>query len=793
MRDAAAGAMVSEALAALRDGNAEQARARLESLPATERDDGRCAALGMVHLAAGRFGEARTALRAAVALGDASPATLLNLAIAEDYAGDRTRARSLMQEVHARQPEWDEPLLRYAESLRRAEEHPQAEAAYEQVLEINPRRVEALISLALLLLRRSEAARAQLLMLRCCAVAPDNAQAWDVLGMSLTQSDEPALAETAFAEAQRRDPANVEIGLRQVEAALAAGNAEGELTRLEAASLDDPLNEALLIARGTLLLRLGHHDAALETLEAATALKPESAPAANALAMALIRCNRTLQAIPALERALALSPDDITLRNNRAAALVRAHRHREARAELEDLIARHGELPGFLCNLTNALLSLGLQEEGCATARRAIELNGDMNLAWRTLTNALPYRDGIGGAELLNAYRHSSATIARTPSPPFINSPDPQRRIRLGLLSSTLKTHPVGWLTVAAFEAIDARAFDLVCCAQPESDDALQRRFRAVSSDWHVVDRGSGAAAERIRALGIDVLIDLSGYGDQGLMTLCADRLAPVQVKWVGSQNHTTGLAEMDWIITDRWETPAGFERFYSERLLRLPDGYVCYSPPAYAPDVGPLPAERNGHVTFGCFNNLAKVTPRVIATWAGILGRVDRSRLVLKCHQLDDTETRARIGAAFAAHGVDPARIALRGSSPHRDLLAQYNDIDIVLDPFPYSGGLTTCEALWMGVPTVAVPGETFASRHSTSHMSNSGLNDWIARDLQDYQALAVDHASDVAALSRLRAVLRAQVKSSPLCDAPRFGRNFGTALRHVWTDWCARQVGSS
>ncbi len=791
--DLAPRAEAQEALATLRDGGIDTAWDRLEKLPATETDDGRGAALGMVHLAAGRFAEARTALRAAVSRGDTAPTTLLNLAIAEDHAGDRARARVLMQDLHARLPDWDEPLLRYAESLRHADEHAAAESAYEKTLEINPRRSEALISLALLLLRRGDAARAQLLMLRCCAIAPDNAQAWDVLGMSLMLTNDPSVAETAFAEAQRRDPGNTEIALRRIDAAMAAGIGEHELDRLEAASLDDPLNEALLVARGALLLRLRRYDEAVETLEVATALAPQSAQAASALAMALIRCNRIPPAIPALERAIALSPDDLTLRNNHAAALARVHRHREAREELEQLIATHGELPGFLCNLTNALVSLGLQEAGCSTARRAITLNSDTGLAWRTLTNALPYRDGIGGTELLEAYRRVSATIARTAPPPFANSPDPHRRIRIGLLSSTLKTHPVGWLTIAAFEALDANAYDLVCCAQPETDDALQRRFHAVSSAWHVVDRGDGRAGEQIRALGIDVLIDLSGYGDLGLMTLCAERLAPVQMKWVGSQNHTTGLDEMDWFITDRWETPPGFERFYSERLLRLPDGYVCYSPPAYAPEVGPLPAECRGHITFGCFNNLAKVTPRGIATWAAILGRAGGARLVLKCHQLDDAATRERLHAAFAAHGIDPARLELRGSSPHRALLAQYNDIDIVLDPFPYSGGLTTCEALWMGVPTVATPGEIFASRHSTSHLSNAGLADWIAPDLADYEEIAVQRAADVTALARLRAGLRAQVKSSPLCDAPRFGRNFGAALRHVWMDWCARQRGQA
>jgi predicted O-linked N-acetylglucosamine transferase (SPINDLY family) len=260
-----------------------------------------------------------------------------------------------------------------------------------------------------------------------------------------------------------------------------------------------------------------------------------------------------------------------------------------------------------------------------------------------------------------------------------------------------------------------------------------------------------------------------------------------VQVKWVGSQSHSSGLAEMDWFLTDRWETPDGFERFYSERLLRMQDGYIVYSPPPYAPDVNPLPAPRNGYVTFGCFNNLAKITPKVIETWATILNRVPNSILVLKTHQLSDADTAKGFRAAFAAKGVDPDRIECRGSSGHRAFMGQYGDIDLVLDPFPYSGGLTTCEALWMGVPTISLPGETFASRHSASHMSNAGLSDWLVPSLNAYIDMAVRRTQDLQGLATLRANLREQVRTSPLCDAPRFGRNLGNALRHTWQEWCS------
>jgi predicted O-linked N-acetylglucosamine transferase (SPINDLY family) len=217
--------------------------------------------------------------------------------------------------------------------------------------------------------------------------------------------------------------------------------------------------------------------------------------------------------------------------------------------------------------------------------------------------------------------------------------------------------------------------------------------------------------------------------------------------------------------------------------MLRMPDGYVCYSPPPHAPDVMPPPMLRNGFVTFGCFNNIAKITPWAIETWCGILHAAPRSRLVLKTHQLGDAPTATRFIQSFRRFGIDPSRVEMRGSSPHRLFLASYNEIDIVLDPFPYSGGLTTCEALWMGVPTVTLPGEIFASRHSASHLSNAGYPDWVARDLADYRDIALKWAGDPGGLATLRETMRARVRASPLCDAPRFGQALGLAFRHAWT----------
>jgi predicted O-linked N-acetylglucosamine transferase (SPINDLY family) len=375
--------------------------------------------------------------------------------------------------------------------------------------------------------------------------------------------------------------------------------------------------------------------------------------------------------------------------------------------------------------------------------------------------------------------------------PAFRNDPDPNRPLVVGLLSGALRAHPVGYLTVAGFEALDPDQFSLICLAQHgEPEDPIARRYRTASREWIDVDSLNDLAlTELAREKGIDVLIDLGGYGDAARMIACANRLAPVQVKWVGSQAHSSGLAEMDWFVTDRWETPEGFDHFYSEKLLRLRDGYVCYSPPTHAPDVVEPPGLPDGCVTFGCFNNLAKITPRVMETWARILRRVPRARMILKTHQFSDGPTADEFRARFASLGIEDDRIELRGSSGHRNFMGEYGHVDIVLDPFPYSGGLTTCEALWMGVPTITLPGEIFASRHSASHLSNAGLGDWVTGSVDEYVEMAVARAGDLPALALLRAGLREQVRRSPLCDAPRFGRSLGLGLRHAWQGWCAEQ----
>jgi protein O-GlcNAc transferase len=741
-------------------------------------------------LADGRFHEALAPLRLALRQGDLRPSTILNLAIAEDHTGSRDHAQHLMRLVADQLPDWDEPVVRLAESLRAAGETAAAETAYRRALDLNPRRAQSLIALSGQLLMRREAGEASELLLRCCGVEPHNAEAWNTLGIALRMNGEPGLALTAFVRAQGLLPNCLNYVLDGVYIARAAEETEAELARLTVAGDRNPLNIVLQIGRGVLLEQMGRWPEALDALEAATELAPDELEPLKIFAATLTRAGRNAQAEPVLRRVLEMDPDDLQMANNLGVVLTRLQRHAEASETLRQALHRHGPNSSVLCNLANAEVALGRQEEAAEIMRTAVGLDPNAMMPRLTVCNTLPYHDRTTGASLLEAMREASLVLPRSPQPPFANDVDPDRRLVVGLLSGSLDTHPAGWLTVAGVENLDPDHFSLICLAQPMSSDPIARRFRAASSEWVEVDVMTDAAlVKAARDRTIDILIDLGGYGHAGRMIACANRLAPVQIKWVGMQAHSSGVAEMDWFLTDRWETPDGFEQFYSERLLRLADGYICYSPPPNAPDVVAGPALANGFVTFGCFNNLAKITPVVIETWGEILRRIPGAKLILKTHQFSHQLTADGVLADFASLGVASDRIELRGSSGHRAFMGQYGDVDIVLDPFPYSGGLTTCEALWMGVPTITLPGEIFASRHSASHMSNAGLADWVVNSIPDYIEMAVARSEDLAALAELRMGLRDKVRRSPLCDAPRFGRSLGAALRKVWKVWCAEQ----
>jgi predicted O-linked N-acetylglucosamine transferase (SPINDLY family) len=259
-------------------------------------------------------------------------------------------------------------------------------------------------------------------------------------------------------------------------------------------------------------------------------------------------------------------------------------------------------------------------------------------------------------------------------------------------------------------------------------------------------------------------------------------------VSWLG-YFATTGVAEIDYLLGDRHVSPTGEESHFTEKLWQLPDRYLCFTEPDVNLDVAPLPALSTGSITFGCFNNLTKMNDAVVAVWASILTAVPGARLFLKTSLMKDSSAREVTLERFSKHGIPAERLILESASPRAELLAAYHRVDIALDPFPYPGGTTSVESLWMGVPVITKRGDRFLSHVGETIAYNAGLSDWVAADDDDYIAKAVAYASDLDRLGTLRAGLRQQVLASPLFDAPRFARHFEEAILEMWKQWLKRK----
>ena len=355
-------------------------------------------------------------------------------------------------------------------------------------------------------------------------------------------------------------------------------------------------------------------------------------------------------------------------------------------------------------------------------------------------------------------------------------------RLRLGFVSADLGRHPVGYFLVRVLENLGREGMETVCYSNRILKDELTHRIQSAATGWHdVMGISDEGLAEQIRADGIDILFDLGGHTARNRLLVFAGNRPRFR---------SPGLVTKGRPAWGRWITclpivmwsPEGIEDYFRERVLRMPDGYLCYEPPAAAPAVGPLPSLKRGYTTFGSFNNPAKITAEVVSVWAEILRRLPRARLVLKYRGLGDAAVRGRYLELFAAEGVEDERLELLPSSSYAEYLAAYHQVDVALDPFPFSGSVTTCEALWMGVPVVTCPGETFASRHTLSHLWNVGLRETIARDRNEYVELAVSLGGDLPRLGALRGSLRERMASSPLCDGKRFAANLRNVLRDVW-----------
>lgn len=687
------------------------------------------------------------------------------------------RAQDLHQQgvTHARQDRWRQALRAFNEAVRLAPEQP----AFNYCKGVALCRFD----------RFDDAREAFMAELR---VLPTHAPALAEIGTCLARTGRTRDGIPYLQEGLRLMP-NMHLAQYSLGLALLTENRRDEAIQAldRAIDLDGAYADAYR-TRGLAYVMDGQFDRAVEDLRAASTIDSQNYKAIIELGMNFGAAARDLQAARLFELAAESAPTVALPQYMYGHFLINQRQFErglgyiDRALALDPLQAEHHVARGF------GFLGQGRIEDAVGAYRRAGELDPGSAMVAGTLLFALQHKPGVTRDELFREHKRWAALYR--PSAPqdrlaFPNTPEPARKPRLGLVSADMHRHAVAFLTLRAFEALAELGYEIVCYKtdSKRQDDDFSERYKAIALNWRDVSGLNDVAlAQQIADDHVDVLFDLSGHTAGNRLSLFATRAAPIQLGWAGYVG-TVGLDTYDGLIADAVEIPPEHDAAYVERPIRLPDCYVCYHPPTNAPEVPSLPCLNEGRFTFGCFNRPAKLNEEVGKAWARILELVPDSRILMVYGGLGEASTRDAIHGVLGRGGVPMERVELVGESEQIKLLQAYGQVDLALDPFPYSAGVTTLEAMWMGVPTVTFVGDTFAGRHSAAHLTGAGFASFCAHSIDDYVAMAVDWSRRRDELAELRRGLRDRVAASPLCDPPRFANNLSRELMRLWTEWCA------
>ena len=529
---------------------------------------------------------------------------------------------------------------------------------------------------------------------------------------------------------------------------------------------------------------------AIFALQKAAELLPDDADVHNNLGNALHDLGQFDAAVTSYRRALEINPGFASAHYNLGISLRSLGCLDEAVSSYRRALEIKPDYAEAHNNLGNALIDLGQLDAAVAGYRKALELKPDYAEAHSNLLLALNYSphspEQVFHAHLAFGERYGRplGEAVRT----WPNSCDSARALRVGYVSPDFWAHSVAHFIEPILASHDPSRFEVYCYADVARGDAVTERLQRYPVQWRdIYGLSDQQVRERIQEDEIDILVDLAGHTGKNRMRVFAQKSAPVQVSYIGYPN-TTGLAAVDYRISDAWADPIGLnDPYYTEQIIRLAHGFLCYRPDADSPPAADLPALRLGHITFGSFNNLTKVTESMIALWARVLSATPDSRFILKSKALADKTARSRITQLFSEQGVDQSRLQLLARIPSTEgHLAAYHDIDIALDTFPFHGATTTFEALWMGVPVVTLAGQAHAARVGVSIMSRMKLPELIAKAPEDYVKIALDMASDLPKLRSLRQSTRQRMAEQGLMDGITLTRDLESAYRDMWQRYC-------
>ncbi len=637
----------------------------------------------------------------------------------------------------------------------------------QQAVTLQPANAVYLSNLGELLRSRGRLSEAGEVLRRAVAFDPISANAWHNLGLTLREAGQTQEAAEASQRAVQLDQAWPEP--RKVLVNLL----------IDARRFEEALPHALFVANrlvndaeayrilGRVLTELAMLEDAESAYLRAVHYDPTSGVNLNELGAVQLKLIKTREAGEAFRRAIEVDPTFDWPYNNYAGVLKDTGRIDEA----FDYFHRGLELnPAMYAVRSNMLLathySTTLEQDRIAAEHRRWEV----------------------------AFRQTYPRYAPTPFVEHDRTPD--RVLRVGYISADLRAHSVAdflealWeqhaspRSMAARSAIGVPQLELYAYADIRFPDSVTESLKRNVDVWRdIVCKSSEDVAAMIRRDRIDILIDLAGHSAHNHMPVFAMKPAPIQLTWLGYPD-TTGLSTIDYRFTDAWADPPGTtEQYFTEKLYRLPNGFLCYHPTVDCPEVGPLPCDTASTITLGCFNSFAKLNLPLIKLWKRLLDELPEATLLLKATVLGEGYAREVMSNYFEQAGLDERRVRLLGVERNfYDHMTRYHHVDIGLDTFPYHGTTTTCEALWMGIPVVTLAGRVHASRVGVSVLSNAGFPELIAETPEEYIQKVVDLANNRDRLRRLRANLRPSLAKSPLLDAPRFARDFEAALREIW-----------
>lgn len=582
---------------------------------------------------------------------------------------------------------------------------------------------------------------------------------------------------------------SIEQAFKQINGLADRGRLKRALLVCRELSLEFPDHPRVLHGLGLLLCRCGERQEGESLIRRSIEIKPDYADAYFNLGNFYRHAYKLEEAEQLLLKALEIDPSHVKALSSLALLLAKRKKYREALEYCKKAIELNQRLPEAFIAKGSIMVECGETESGLELFRKALKLkkNNDGHSGLIFLMNLVPH---VSQAEIFNetvAWSKRYADPLTASARAHLNTPLSERKIRVGYVSGDFKLHPVSHHLKPILQSHDAKRFAVYLYNNFAKTDEMTEEFAGYcNGGYRDISSLDDIAAEKIiRDDGIDILVDLAGHTAYHRLTLFARKPAPIQVTWLGYFN-TTGMKAMDYLLSDLVTLPLGDDCLFREKIVRLPNCRFCYTAPYYAPNVAESPVLQSGFITFGSFNKLAKTNHEVIELWARVLNAVALSRLIIKWPAIDDDTVIGLLVQRFAVHGISRDRLIFRSDTPHPKMLAEYGDVDIALDTFPFNGGATTCEALWMGVPVVTLEGQTPISRQSKAFLHAIGHQEWVAKTADEYVTIATALAGDVERLTEIRAGLRQEFAASPLCDGKVFTHELEAAYRTMWKQWC-------